>query len=475
MSRGRELVWVFGMNGLQILASAVAFIRLARELEPVAYGLFSFAVAVASFLPLLAGVGADHVLVMQASRNEEKLSVLLGNAVVLRVITSTLLFLGLAVVVSLFGYSAGSVLLVISLAALLTAFAQPMLASYYRVIGRPRFVWAALAAGQVLFCALLFLPGVRVNLRWASWVYLASSVAVLVFLAIDVRRRIQLQFDTRLLRANLRLGAFFSASQLVDLGFQRMDVVLLQVMIGSAAVGMYAAGYKFVAVLLVVPSTLHVVHLPDFHRAAGAEDAGTGLASVFRGMRRVLLEISALLLGMVAVASDRLVAVFLGAAYAPAASIIVLGSIATLLAFTTYPYYMLAEAMDLVSQRFWLRCLATAVAAASVVGGILLLGLPGAALGMVVGSAVFLGLLHLLTRPVNGGTRALLNDLSPILPAIFSAGAVLQLEHLFGVGIVGLIWSSVVFATLFLVVGTMMRVLHFLDFRSLVARIARSE
>jgi len=461
-------MWVFGMNGLQIAASALAFIRLARELGPTAYGTFSFALAIASFLPLLAGLGADHVLIMQASRAEDALSALLGNAVVLRLATSAVIFIGVLVAATRLDHTAAAVLMLMSASALLTAFAQPLLASYYRVIGRPRFVWAALAVGQILFCVLLYLPQLSVTLLNASWAYLATSIAVVALLVLDVSRRVTLQFDRARLRANMRLGLFFSASQLADLAFQRTDVILLQLLAGAAAVGTYTAGYKFVAILLVIPSTLHVVYLPEFHRIAGTDEpAGSRLSAVFLGMRGVLVEVSAVLLGAVAVNSSRIVDVFLNASYAPAASVIALGSVATFLTFATYPYYMLAEAMGKVGLRLWLRCLATVFTAAAVAALILLGGTTGAAGGVVVGCAFFLGLLHWITRPVNGGVRAFVSDLKPLIPAFLAGLVIMKTQFLFGSGLLGLLWSATAFLALFIAIGNALRVLQLLDLHSL--------
>ena len=468
MSRIRETMWVFGMNGLQIAASALAFIRLARELGPTAYGRFSFALAIASFLPLLAGLGADHVLIMQASRAEDALSTLLGNAVVLRVSTSALIFLGVLVGATQLDHSSAAVLLLLSAAALVSAFAQPLLASYYRVIGRPRFVWAALAAGQILFCALLYLPNLTLTPVNASWAYLATSAAVVALLTFDASRRVTLRYDPTLLRANMRLGLFFSTSQIVDLAFQRTDMIVLQLLKGAAAVGIYAAGYKFVAILLVIPSTLHVVFLPEFHRIAGADEpASSRLTTVFLRTRGALLEVSAVLLGAIAVNSSRIVSIFLNASYADATGVIALGSVATFLTFATYPYYMLAEAMGKVGLRLWLRSLATVFTAMAVSALILLGGITGAAGGVVVGCAFFLWLLHRVTRPVNGGLGALVGDLKPLIPALLAGLAVVKTQFFFGPGLVGLFSSATVFAALFILIGSALRVLRLLDLRSL--------
>ena len=467
-SQRRETVWVFAMNAVQIAASALAFIRLARQLGPTEYGEFAFAVAVASFLPLLAGIGGDHVLIMQASRGEGALSALLGNAFVLRLVTSALVYGGVLLTVRRFTSSSPVVLELISAAALVTAFAQPLLASYYRVIGRPRFVWAALAAGQILFCGLLYLPRVAVTLHYAAGAYLATSVAVVGLALADAMRRIRPTYDGALLKANMRLGVFFSTSQLVDLAFQRTDVLLLQALSGAAAVGMYTAGYKFVSLFLVIPSTLHVVYLPDFHRLAGTGDEEwESLRNVFLGMRRVLVEISAGALGAVAVSARRIIEVFLNRQYAAASDIIILGAAGIFLTFATYPYYMLAEAINKVEPRFWLRCIATLLLAMITSLLILWRGIDGAAAGLVVGSGIFLTMLHQLTRPVNGGVKALVKDLRPLIAALTAGLLVWSTDRMYGSGFVGLILCAATFVVAFVGIGSAFGLLYNLNLKAL--------
>ncbi len=468
MSRARETAWVLGMNGVQIVATALSFIRLARELGPADYGKLSFALAVASFFPLMSGLGADHVLIMQASRAETTINELFGNALVLR-LGASIAIMACAVVAALrMSPPMGAVLILISASSLVTGMAQPLFASYYRVIGRPRFVWAALAVGQVLFCTLLFVPSLNVTLLNASWAYFTTSLAVVVLVAVDIRQRITLRFDGSLLRRNMGLGLLFSGSQIVDLAFQRVDIILLQFLAGEAAVGTYSAGYKFVGVLLVIPAALHIVYLPEFHRIAGANPLGDDLLqSAFLRMRRALIEICAVLLGAVAVNSTRLVAVFLNAKYAAAANVVAILAFATLVTFATYPYSMLAEAMGKVALRLWLRCVATVVVSVAV--GLLIVagGTAGAAIGVTIGSVVFLGLLHWCTRPVNGGVVELARDCRPLVAAIIAGAIVSETQAVYGVGLIGLLLSSVAFGVLFVTSGSVLRVLRLLDIRTL--------
>lgn len=468
MSKARDTAWVLGMNGLQIVCTVLSFMRLANTLGAAGYGTFSFAIAVGGFLPLLAGLGADHVLIMQASRDESSLAALLGNAILLRVVTSVIILASVAATAVVLPRETWVVLVLISTATIVTAFANPLFASYHRVVGRARFAWACLAVGQALFCVLLYVPGVRPTVLSASWAYLATSVAVAVLLAIDVARRITPRFDAAVMRANLRMGAYFSASQLVDMAFQRVDVILLQAIAGAAAVGMYSAGYKFVGLILTIPAALHIIYLPEFHRIAGAASSDdNALVVVFTRTRRFLIEISAAILGAVVVNSHRLVAVFLNASYAPAAAVVTVLGFATLVGFITYPYSMLAEAIGKVGLRLWYRSIATVITAAATAALILTDGITGAAIGVTIGSIMFLGLMHRCTREANGGLMALVRDCAPLIPALLAGAFVVGTQHVYGAGLIGITLSSATFLLLFVVLGSAFNALEPLHVRDL--------
>lgn len=475
MTRRKQTLWILALNGVQIAVTALSFIRLANGLGPDGYGIFTFALTLGAFLPILAGMGADQVFVMHASRDLKAIPVLLGNAVLMRAATSIPLYVIVLSVAWIGGYRHLVVLGLLCGTALLMGFAQPTFGSYYRVVGRARHVWIAITIGQVVFCAYLYAVK-ELDVRAASLAYFISNVIVVVALFYDVRRRLRLRYDQALLKTNLRLGAFFSGSLMADFAFQRIDVMLTQVLLGAVAVGTYTAGYKLVALFLNIPIALHVVQLPDFHRAAVSTDATNSdfLQDAFQRLRTVLIELGAVLFGMILVNSGRIVDLVLDPSYASAKNVVAISSLTTFILFVTYPYSMLAEAQGKVEKRLWLRC--AAVVFTGLLTAVLLkpMGVAGAAVGVALGSAFFLLLLHRATQPTGDNATGLLRECAPLLPATV-AGLIVWLAHpVWGNGWIALLVSSASFALVFVALGSAFHLLRVFHFRGLLHIAAQS-
>lgn len=464
-----EAVWVLGLNGLQVMLSAVGFIKMATVLGPAEYGAFTFVFTLATFAPLLAGVGGDHVFIMQGSRLDDEVSGLFANAFVVRAVGSTVILGGVAAAWAA-GTWNGGLLLTVTAGTLTGAFAFPLATAYYRVCGAVRFPMIVLNVGQALFVAGLFAAGRELDSLRVAGLYLAAQALGAVVLLADIVRRTRLRPNSALLRRHAGLGGWFSVSQLVDLAFARMDVLLVQALAGQAAVGLYGAGFRFVGALTALPSAVHIVYLSHFHRTASEPDALRGL---FDRTRAVLIELGAFVLGAVAAASWRLVDVFLGAAYAASAPVTAVSALGMLVVFATYPYSMLVEAEGRVALRLALRCAALLAAGLLTAALTWRAGIVGAATGVAGGALVSLVLLHMATRSSNLGLGALLRSSGPALVAVAAATAVAAAGPVLGRGLPGLCASVAVYGVMFVAALNLLGIAVVLDLRVLAGWVRR--
>ena len=449
------------------MVNAVTFIVIANIMGPADYGVFAYALTVATFAPLCAGLGGDHVLIMRGSRKPVELPALLGNALAVRGALSAAVFGALAVGLDWVGAGSMAVLLTTTAGTLVGAFAFPLLASYYRVLGETRRPWMFLTVGPAVMLLLLVVAhgAVRTPLAVAT-LYLGSQLVGVVLFVADVARRAGVRVDGALARRDARLGLTFTATQVLDLVFQRADILVLQVLAGSAAVGIYNAGYRFAATLIALPTAMHVVLLPEFHRAGSDPER---LAAYFTRIRRLLLEVGLLVLGALAVASLPITLLLLGSQFAAAAPVIAVSAVATLVTFVSFPYSMLAEAMGHVRERLAFRAVALACGVLTSVIAIPRLAGTGAALGATVGAAAFLVLLHLRTCAGVEAGRDTVAQSAPVLPAALALALAIAAARWLGAGAWAWLNASVVFVVCYLMIGTTTGTLRWLTPRELKA------
>lgn len=426
--------------------AAVNLILTAIALRPEAYGQYVYLVTVSSVVPLLAGLGTEHLLLMEASRERSLTWVYFSHALLVRMVMSLVI---LAVILFLGWHFFADRLVpiyLINAGLLLSAFPSALFLALYRIEGRHVRPWLMTFAGQIGF--LIFITwahGNMLSLEQVALAFFLSHVLVLTLFGLDMLRFARLEWELARIPRDVGRSVVFAVSQAFDYAFARIDIVLVKLVAGVHAVGVYAVGQRIVSLLLLLPSSFHMVELPEFHRASANPDQ---LTARFLALRRLLLELGLVLLGLIAINSGLIVRLLLGSDYSPAAGIAATLALGSFMMFVNYPYYMLAEAMRRLKERLMVR-IATFVATVPLVaGGAFLMEGIGAAVGITLGQTLFLVLLHRLTSPLNGGVRGMKDEFVAL--AFTMAG---------GLGALALVrrdpqdWSATTLASLFYLVG----------------------
>jgi O-antigen/teichoic acid export membrane protein len=218
-------------------------------------------------------------------------------------------------------------------------------------------------------------------------------------------------------------------------------------------VGLYSGGYRFVGAFTALPSAVHVVSLPEFHRSSADPEA---LGRLFVRTRAGLLEIGGLVLGGVAVASPHLIEVFLGSAYTASVPIVAVCAMGMLVTYASYPYSMLIEAEGAVVGRFRWRLVSLAAGAAVTTALSWWLGIVGAAVGVVLAGLSFLVPLHLVTRNRDYGLSELWRAGRPGLVATGLAAGLWTAQPLLPTGLAGLLVAPALYGVGYVVALTVL-------------------
>lgn len=403
---------------LQTLLAAVTIIFIARLLGATEYGRYVYLITASSILPLFAGLGAEHVFIMQASKKHRLIPFLFGNAFFIRVLITITALIVVGIGLLFFEIPDFVVVLLLTAGSLLAVFSNPLFLSLYRVKGshiRPWLICFVTPLSYLLF--LFFVGKERMNIYLVSLgFFLSNLVSIIIFLT-DTRKMIKMKISFKMIRYNFKSGLIFSVSQIFDFAFARLDIFLLQFLVGSYAVGIYAAGQRVVSVFQLIPSSFHVVELPEFHRISLDPEK---LLAKFRSLRSLLLEISLFVFVLLIINASVIIKILFGTAYSEAASVVILLSFSGILLFVNYPYYMLAEAINKIKQRMYIRIATFFLTLILVVLLIKTIGITGAAFGLLGGQLLFMVLLHWLTKDSNGGLKIFFKDSKILLLAVLA-------------------------------------------------------
>jgi O-antigen/teichoic acid export membrane protein len=250
---------------------------VARQLGQAGLGRYSYALALTQTFGILADFGINLFLTREVAADKKRAASYLGNSFYAKTAASLLIWIGLAVAsqhVSLAGYRTGIFWLAIA------GYLQALGTSYTSLMrAHERMEFEALSSllfngANLLLCFwMLGTGGDAVSL---ASVYALAALLQLVFLAWVYKMRFgTIRWKPEPLLTKLWLGrvvwlglggAFFFI-------YDRGPQILLGMMKGEQEVGIYAAAYRMIMALGLLPALLGNAMLPRLssHHAAGRE------------------------------------------------------------------------------------------------------------------------------------------------------------------------------------------------------------
>lgn len=447
---------------IQTFLSALTIILIARYLGANEYGKYVYLLTSTSILPLLAGLGSEHVFIMEASKYKRLFPYLFGNAFFIRVFVTIFAILITYLILIIFDVDDFWIILLLTSGSFLAVFSNPLFVSFYRVKGIHIKPWLICIITPVFYLIyLIVLSKISINIYTISLGFFISNFITIIVFIIDVSSMISIKFNFKLLIKNFKSGMIFSISQVFDFAFARIDIFILQYLVGNYAVGIYAAGQRVVSIFQLIPSSFHVVELPEFHRIS---NNSIELLSKFRNLRIILIELSLIVFGLLIINSNEIIKILFGSKFYESISIVNLLSISGFLLFISYPYYMLAEAVNKIKQRMFIRIYTFIATLIFVYILILFFGIIGAAFGLIVGQFLFLIFMHNLTNNQNGGFNKLVSDLKILLVAMAAGSLAIKAQIFIISDVLKIFISSSIYLILFFLLGYKMGFLRNINF-----------
>jgi O-antigen/teichoic acid export membrane protein len=274
----RVLGNILSLGTSEIVARGIAFIGigfLARKLGPEGFGIIGFATALFGYLALAVTAGFNDIGAREVARHPERASDIAVNVILVRIALALITFLALGAVVW-FSDSGQPVKLVVLLMSL-SLFSLAIDTSWaYRGLERSHRVGAALVLGQSLYVGALLLLVRDAGDVWfvpLAQLFGEMSAALLLLIPLCCVRGINLNLWEGL--KILRSSGFWTVSRLLRTLIYTFDVVLLGVIFGERAVGLYSAPYRICFLLVAIAVAIHASYLPAVTRALaqGVEQA----------------------------------------------------------------------------------------------------------------------------------------------------------------------------------------------------------
>lgn len=285
---GRNLAATASAEVVVRLLGLAYLMVLARYLEPEAFGVFNTLLAWFALAVTLGNFGLDQLALRELSVGPWGLR--FGTLFWLRVGAGGVTA-GLLVVAGHLVPTASAGLFWTLAVAVVPASVSSALATAFKAreeFGTPS---AASAAGTTVM-ALLAFWGVAAGLPLIAflWALVASEVARALWLTMTTLRRGRLNIavlDGPYLARAVREAAPYAVLAALGVIYFRIDLIMLDVMVGGAEVGHYASAYRVLEALILAPGLLMAVLFPRFARSqkTGSPEA----PRLYLGVSRVLV------------------------------------------------------------------------------------------------------------------------------------------------------------------------------------------
>jgi O-antigen/teichoic acid export membrane protein len=382
--------WLVASQVVLKLITAFVLVFLIRYLGDEAFGQYSFAIAFVGFFALITDFGFNSLIVRDIAKNKSYVQKYFSNVMTLKIfmsiisiilITIVTLFINKTEIVKILIFLFTIELIMVSFSNTIRSFFQAFELMEYIAISKiiEKLIWAVL---------VMFFISKKMGLAYFVLALIISVIVGFLILIYAYKKKIDkisLRLDKDICKMILIESLPFALTSIFVLILFKLDTVMLSFMKTDVEVGLYAAAYKIVEVIEIIPNILTSVVYPVFSRLhQNKEKLDRALHLVFRFLFAIIMPISISIL----VLSDKIIVFLYTTSFFDSSFALKILIFASLFSFINYPLMTLLNSIN--KQR--IGTINTAVAAViNIILNILLIpsmGMIGAAIATVIAEVI---------------------------------------------------------------------------------------
>ena len=274
------------------VASLAFYAVMARELGRHGFGEFTFALALALVLTTIASFGTDEILALTVARDRTTAPRVLTDALTVNALLGVVAILTAVAFAFVAGYDAEvrAAVALLAVAAVVELASKSLYATFQghddmRPVAVSLVIqrWVTAAAGilaMLLGAGVVTVSAIYLGGALLAFVYAAAR---LVAMRIGASRALSAEGTRTLLGMSVALGI----TLIVQTVLWRVDAVLLSLIDGNAAVGVYGVAYRLLESTLFISYSFVAALMPTLARASRDSDPPLGVA--FEGGAKLMV------------------------------------------------------------------------------------------------------------------------------------------------------------------------------------------
>jgi len=253
----RNTFWMFLGQGIRIPLQAVYFIFTARTLGAQGYGAFVGATALVAILAPFASLGCGNILIKNVSRDESTFQRYWGKALVLTLLSGTVLLLSAVLLSRIFLPATIPFALILSIAVADLVFSRLLDISSqafqaFQLLARTSQLMILPNVVRLVLLACLLLVTQKPSIILWGYFYLFSVfISALVGTLLVHRELGSPVFDKHIIFSDLKEGVYFSVSLSSQNVYNDIDKTMLTKISTLSSAGIYAAAYRLIDVSFI--------------------------------------------------------------------------------------------------------------------------------------------------------------------------------------------------------------------------------
>jgi len=255
----------FSNIAAKIIAILIA-VYMARYLGVEDFGKYNFIITYLLLFGFIAGFGLDSVVIRDISKNPTEARRIMSNAVVIRILTSLVAILLAIIAIRVLQYPADMIFYVqLVSAVLLVQGLSYLFESLFQANMKMEYATVSIIVPKVIFAvAIYYLITNNFGLTQILLAYLFSELTrtIISFMYSQKILKYRLQIERVTCKDLIRKSLPFVLGYGLFMLYHRFDILMLSMMKGDVAVGLYSAAYKLTESLLFIPGALAATLMP---------------------------------------------------------------------------------------------------------------------------------------------------------------------------------------------------------------------
>ncbi|MBP2045061.1 flippase [Methanobacterium aggregans] len=258
---------LFIANIISYLLGFFTTLYAARYLGVEGFGVLSLALAFTGIFNVFTDLGLSTLTIREVSRNKSLANKYIGNTTVMKIFFAVLTLTLTFFTVKVLGYpqSTSTVIYLITFSIIFGAFSG-VFTSIFQAFEKMEYMSITIILNAVLMLAgVLTVIYYHLGVIAMASVYLVVSVIILISnLAIYSLKFFipKIKIDWKFWKPTLKESLSFGLSNILIVIYFYIDSVMLSVMVGNSAVGIYNAAYKLIFVTLFIPGVFVISIFP---------------------------------------------------------------------------------------------------------------------------------------------------------------------------------------------------------------------